>query len=45
VTWIVQAEFDSLDEFEKGIGLFDRHEALKVIFYPAVGPDCDRIEN
>ncbi len=34
VTWIVQGEFDSLEDFEKGIGLFDRHEALKVIFYP-----------
>lgn len=34
VTWIVQGEYDSLDEFEQGIGKFDRHEALKVIFYP-----------
>ena len=34
VTWIVQGEYDSLEDFEQGIGKFDRHEALKVIFYP-----------
>jgi threonine 3-dehydrogenase len=34
VTWIVQGEYDSLEQFEAGIGKFDRHEALKVIFYP-----------
>ena len=34
VEWVVQAEFDSLEEFAEGIDIFDRHEALKVIFYP-----------
>lgn len=34
VDWIVQAEFDGLDDFHEGIGKFDRHEALKVVFYP-----------
>jgi threonine 3-dehydrogenase len=34
VEWIVQARFDSLDDFETGIGRFDRHEALKVVFFP-----------
>lgn len=34
VEWIVQAEFDALDDFHEGIGRFDRHEALKVVFYP-----------
>ena len=34
VEWVVQAAFDSLDDFHEGIGLFDRHEALKVVFFP-----------
>jgi threonine 3-dehydrogenase len=34
VEWIVQATFDSLDDFHEGIGRFDRHEALKVVFFP-----------
>jgi threonine 3-dehydrogenase len=34
VEWVVQATFDSLDEFHDGIGRFDRHEALKVVFFP-----------
>ncbi|HVT03072.1 MAG TPA: alcohol dehydrogenase catalytic domain-containing protein [Thermoanaerobaculia bacterium] len=34
VSWVVQGEFDSLDAFHEGLGKFDRHEALKVIFYP-----------
>jgi threonine 3-dehydrogenase len=34
VEWVVQATFDSLDEFHEGIGRFDRHEALKVVFFP-----------
>lgn len=34
VEWVVQGEFDSLSDFHEGIGLFERHEALKVIFYP-----------
>ena len=34
VEWIVQAVFDSLEEFHEGIARFDRHEALKVVFFP-----------
>ena len=34
VEWIVQAKFDTLDEFHEGMGKFDRHEALKVVFFP-----------
>ena len=34
VSWVVQGEFDSLEQFHEGMGRFDRHEALKVIFYP-----------
>lgn len=34
VGWIVQDEYDSLDGFHDGVGRFDRHEALKIVFYP-----------
>jgi len=34
VEWVVQATYDSLNEFHDGIGKFDRHEALKVVFFP-----------
>ena len=34
VEWIVQATFDSLHDFHEGMGRFDRHEALKVVFFP-----------
>ena len=34
VEWVVQATFDSLHEFHEGMGRFDRHEALKVVFFP-----------
>jgi threonine 3-dehydrogenase len=34
VEWIVQATFDSLREFHTGMSLFERHEALKVVFFP-----------
>jgi len=34
VEWVVQATFDSLHDFHEGIGRFDRHEALKVVFFP-----------
>ena len=34
VEWVVQATFDSLQEFHEGMGRFDRHEALKVVFFP-----------
>lgn len=34
VEWIVQATFDSLQEFHEGMGRFERHEALKVVFFP-----------
>ncbi|HUO85423.1 MAG TPA: zinc-binding dehydrogenase, partial [Thermoanaerobaculia bacterium] len=41
VSWVVQAEFDSFDRFHEGIEIFDRHEALKVVFYPE-GKDATR---
>ncbi|MGZ8852294.1 MAG: alcohol dehydrogenase catalytic domain-containing protein [Thermoanaerobaculia bacterium] len=34
VEWVVQATFDSLQEFHGGMERFDRHEALKVVFFP-----------
>jgi threonine 3-dehydrogenase len=34
VEWVVEATYDSLDEFHDGMGKFDRHEALKVVFFP-----------
>jgi threonine 3-dehydrogenase len=34
VDWVVQATFDSLQDFHEGIARFDRHEALKVVFFP-----------
>ena len=34
VEWVVQAAFDSLEEFHEGMSRFDRHEALKVVFFP-----------
>jgi threonine 3-dehydrogenase len=34
VEWVVQATYDSLQEFHDGVGRFDRHEALKVVFFP-----------
>jgi threonine 3-dehydrogenase len=34
VEWVVQATYDSLGDFHEGIGKFDRHEALKVVFFP-----------
>lgn len=34
VEWIVQATYDSLNDFHDGLGKFDRHEALKVVFFP-----------
>ena len=34
VEWVVQATYDSLHDFHEGIGRFDRHEALKVVFFP-----------
>jgi threonine 3-dehydrogenase len=34
VQWVVQATYDSLHDFHDGIGRFDRHEALKVVFFP-----------
>jgi threonine 3-dehydrogenase len=35
VSWVVQAKYNSLDPFHEGIARFDRHEALKVVFFPA----------
>ena len=34
VEWVVQATFDSLAQFHEGMARFDRHEALKVVFFP-----------
>jgi len=34
VEWIVQAAYDSLNDFHEGVARFDRHEALKVVFFP-----------
>ena len=34
VSWVVQATYDSLRDFHDGIAKFDRHEALKVVFFP-----------
>jgi len=34
VDWIVQARYDGLDKFQAGMEKFDRHEALKVVFFP-----------
>ncbi len=34
VEWVVQATYDSLKDFHDGMGKFDRHEALKVVFFP-----------
>jgi threonine 3-dehydrogenase len=34
VEWVVQATYDSLGDFYTGMELFDRHEALKVVFFP-----------
>jgi threonine 3-dehydrogenase len=34
VEWVVQATFDSLQDFHEGMGRFDRHEALKVVLFP-----------
>ena len=34
VEWVVQSTYDSLREFHDGMARFDRHEALKVVFFP-----------
>ena len=34
VEWVVQASFETLEDFHEGIARFDRHEALKVVFFP-----------
>ena len=34
VEWVVQATYDSLNDFHDGVARFDRHEALKVVFFP-----------
>jgi threonine 3-dehydrogenase len=34
VEWIVQATYDSLEQFHEGMSKFQRHEALKVVFFP-----------
>lgn len=34
VEWVVQATYDSLQQFHEGMGKFERQEALKVVFFP-----------
>jgi threonine 3-dehydrogenase len=34
VGWVVQATYDSLRDFHEGMAKFDKHEALKVVFFP-----------
>jgi threonine 3-dehydrogenase len=34
VEWVVQATYDTLRDFHEGMGKFDKHEALKVVFFP-----------
>ena len=34
VEWVVQSTFDSLADFHEGMRRFDKHEALKVVFFP-----------
>jgi threonine 3-dehydrogenase len=34
VEWVVQATYDSLRDFHEGMSKFDKHEALKVVFFP-----------
>ncbi|HEY6843956.1 MAG TPA: alcohol dehydrogenase catalytic domain-containing protein [Thermoanaerobaculia bacterium] len=34
VEWVVQATYDSLNDFHDGMAKFDRHEVLKVVFFP-----------
>ena len=34
VEWVVQATYDSLQQFHDGMGKFERQEALKVVFFP-----------
>ena len=34
VEWVVQATYDSLQGFHEGMAKFDKHEALKVVFFP-----------
>jgi threonine 3-dehydrogenase len=33
VEWVVQATYDSLRDFHEGMAKFDKHEALKVVFF------------
>jgi len=34
VGWIVQATYDTLGDFHGGMAKLDRHEALKIVFFP-----------
>ena len=34
VEWVVQSTFDSLEQFHEGMSKFEKHEALKVVFFP-----------
>lgn len=40
VEWVVQATYDSLNDFHEGMTKFDRHEALKVVFFPGGEADA-----
>lgn len=41
VSWVVQGEYESLDQFEEAMTVFERGEALKVVLYPG-GSDFAR---
>ena len=34
VEWVVEARYDTLSDFSKGMEKFDRHQALKVVLFP-----------
>ena len=42
VEWVVQATYDSLNDFHEGMARFDRHEVLKVVFFPWGEADAQR---
>lgn len=42
VEWVVQATYDSLNDFHDGMSRFDRHEVLKVVFFPSGEAEAQR---
>lgn len=42
VEWVVQRRFQSLDAFHDAVAVFDRHEALKVVLFPAGEEEANR---